>query len=271
MHSTMKRIAAAALCLVAAAAPASAKKCGNDSSGFAGWVGEFRKEAAGNGISAATLERALGGVAYASKTIAYDRSQKNFKLSYEQFLQKRGASTIISRGLAMKRENAALFSRLEAKYGVPAGPLIAIWGMETGFGGYTGNIPIFGPLATLAYDCRRSEFFEDQLYSALKILQTGQLSYDQMKGAAHGEIGQMQFLPSNYLKYGADGDGNGRVDMVSSRADALASTANYLKAYGWKPGAGYQPGEPNFVAIEGWNKAQVYQKAIAYIGKEIDG
>jgi lytic murein transglycosylase len=271
MHPKIVRAAVAALVLLAAAAPAAAKKCGNDASGFAGWVGEFRKEAVANGISAATLDKAFGGVAYATKTISYDRSQKSFKLSYEQFLQKRGATSIIAKGRTVKRENAALFSRLEAKYGVPAGPLIAIWGMETGFGGYTGNIPIFGPLATLAYDCRRAEFFEEQLYAALKILQSGQLSYDQMKGAAHGEIGQMQFLPANYLKYGADGDGNGRVDMVSSRADALASTANYLKAYGWSPGAGYQPGEANFAAIQGWNKAQVYQKAIAYIGKEIDG
>ena len=80
----------------------------------------------------------------------------------------------------------------------------------------------------------------------------------------------MQFLPANYIKYGADGDGNGKVDMVSSRADALSSTANYLKAYGWKAGAGYQPGEPNFKAIQGWNKAGVYQKAIAFIGSQID-
>ncbi len=272
----MKRVAgiAAAIFLGLALTPQAAlaaKTCGKDASGFPAWVEAFKQEAAGAGINQATLSKALGKVSYATKTIAYDRNQKSFKLSYEQFLQKRGASSIISKGRTLKKQNAALFQRIEAKYGVPAGPLLAIWGMETAFGGYTGNIPVFGPLATLAYDCRRGPFFEEQLYGALKILQSGQLSYDQMKGAAHGEIGQMQFLPANYIKFGADGDGNGRVDMVSSRADALASTANFLRAHGWKAGAGYQPGEPSFVAIQGWNKATVYQKAIAYIGQQIDG
>ncbi|MFZ1814906.1 MAG: lytic murein transglycosylase [Rhizobiaceae bacterium] len=263
-------INAAVIAIIVSAAPAHAKKCGNDSSGFAGWLSEFRKDAAANGISARTLDTAFNGIRYATKTISYDRNQKSFKLSYEQFLKKRGAAAIVSKGRNLKKQNIALFQKIEARYGVPAGPLLAIWGMETGFGGFTGDIPVFGPLATLAYDCRRSEFFEEQLVAALKILQTGQLSLNQMKGAAHGEIGQMQFLPANYIKYGADGDGNGKVDMVSSRADALASTANYLRAYGWQAGAGYQPGEPNFAAIQGWNKASVYQKAIAYIASEID-
>ena len=90
-------------------------------------------------------------------------------------------------------------------------------------------------------------------------------------GAAHGEIGQTQFLPGNALKYAVDGDGNGRVDMIRSSADALASTANFLRAHGWRAGSGYQPGQPNFRAIQGWNAASVYQQAIAIIAKEIDG
>lgn len=264
-------IPAAIAVMAAFASPAAAKQCGNDSSGFNAWLAEFRKEAAAAGISQATLAKALGNVTYNTKTISYDRNQKSFKLSFEQFMQKRGGAAIVSKGKKLKQQNAALFASIEKRFGVPAGPLLAIWGMETGFGGFTGDTPVFGPLATLAYDCRRGAFFEEQLYAALKILQTGQLTYDQMKGAAHGEIGQAQFLPATYLKFGADGDGNGRVDMVSSRADALASIASYLRAYGWKAGGGYQPGEPNFAAIQGWNKAGVYQKAIAVIGKQIDG
>jgi len=263
--------AAALLALFAATPVLAAKKCGNDASGFPAWLAEFRKEAAAAGINQNTLNKALGNVTYATKTISYDRNQKSFKLSFDEFMRKRGADAIVSKGKKLKQQNAALFQRIEARYGVPAGPLLAIWGMETGFGGFTGNTPVFGPLATLAYDCRRSEFFEEQLYGALQILQTGQLSYDQMKGAAHGEIGQAQFLPAPYIKFGADGDGNGKVDMVTSRADTLASIANYLRAYGWKAGAGYQEGEPNFAAIQGWNKAGVYQKAIAAIGQRIDG
>jgi lytic murein transglycosylase len=251
--------------------PALAGECGNDAAGFPAWVETFKQEAVANGVSPRTVEEALSGVSYATKTISLDRNQKSFKLTYEQFMQKRGASAIISKGRTLKKQNAALFKKIEAKYGVPAGPLLAIWGMETGFGSFLGNQDAFSALATLAYDCRRSAFFEEQLYAALTILQTGQLERSEMKGAGHGEIGQMQFLPVNYMKFGADGDGNGKVDMIRSRADALASTANYLRGYGWQPGAGYQPGEPNFAAIEGWNKAQVYQKAIAAIGLAIDG
>jgi len=262
---------ALALAIMLGATPALAKKCGNNSAGFNAWVADFKKEAAAKGISQATLQRAMGDVYYATKTIWADRNQKSFKLSYEEFLKKRGAATIISQGKKRKQQNADLFARIEARYGVPAGPLLAIWGMETAFGGFQGDQPTFPALVTLAYDCRRGEFFEEQLYAALKLVQTGQLTVDEMKGAGHGEIGQMQFLPANYLKYGVDGDGDGRVDMIRSRADALASTANYLKAYGWKAGLGYQPGEPNFEALQGWNKAQVYQKALAYIGGEIDG
>ena len=117
---------------------------------------------------------------------------------------------------------------------------------------------------------RPSAFFEDQLYAALKLVQAGQLVPAEMTGARHGEIGQMQFLPVNYLKFGIDGDGDGRVDMIRSSADALYSTANYLKGHGWKPGLGYQQDEPNYAALQEWNKAQVYQKALAYIGSEID-
>jgi lytic murein transglycosylase len=250
---------------------AAAKQCGNDSSGFAVWLSEFRKEAQANGIRANVLDAALGNARYATKTISLDRNQRSFKLSFEQFMEKRGAQTIINRGRKLKAQNAALFERIEARYGVPAGPLIAIWGMETAFGSFQGDQPAFPALATLAYDCRRSAFFEEHLYAALQLVQSGQLTVAQMKGAGHGEIGQMQFLPGNYLKFGVDGDGNGKVDMISSRADALASTANFLRGHGWKPGAGYQQGEPNFAAIQGWNKAGVYQRAIAVIGKAIDG
>jgi lytic murein transglycosylase len=267
----LKILTAGLVLLALGQTPALAGECGDDAAGFPAWVETFKQEAVAKGVNPRTVEEALSGVSYATKTISLDRNQKSFKLSYEQFMQKRGASTIISKGRTLKKQNAALFKKIEAKYGVPAGPLLAIWGMETGFGSFLGNQDAFSALATLAYDCRRSEFFEEQLYAALNILETGQLEREEMKGAGHGEIGQMQFLPVNYMKFGADGDGNGKVDMIRSRADALASTANYLLGYGWQPGQGYQPGEPNFAAIEGWNKAQVYQKAIAAIGLAIDG
>jgi membrane-bound lytic murein transglycosylase B len=124
-------------------------------------------------------------------------------------------------------------------------------------------------VATLAYDCRRPEFFTEQRYAALKLIDRGWLS-PSARGAMHGEVGQTQFLPKNILLYGVDGDGNGAVNL-NVKADALASTANFLKGHGWVRGAGYQPGEPNFAAIEGWNAAQVYQQTIAIVGRQIDG
>ena len=268
----MTKFRATALFLTAAlmAPPALAAQCGNTAAGFPAWVESFKKEAVKNGISAGVVNKAMADVSYNKATIRADRGQKSFKLSFDSFMQKRGGATIISRGKSMKRANAALFSRIEKRYGVPAGPLIAIWGMETGFGSFMGDQHTLSAVATLAYDCRRSAFFTDQLYAALQLVASRSLAVN-ARGAAHGEIGQTQFLPRNVVKFGVDGDGDGTVNLVRSRADALASTANFLRGHGWKPGAGYQPGQPNFAALQGWNAASVYQQAIAHIGAQIDG
>ncbi len=273
MRMTRLLLAAAAAFALFQAVPATAEaapQCSNTSAGFGDWVVAFKQEAAANGVSRSVLDRAFANVVYNKPTISADRGQKSFKLSFDAFMQKRGGQAIISRGKGMKRANAALFASIERKYGVPAGPLIAIWGMETGFGNYMGTQHTMSAVSTLAFDCRRSAYFTDQLYAALQLVGEGFLN-PQARGAAHGEIGQTQFLPRNVVLYGADGDGDGKVDMVGSRADALASTANFLRGHGWRPGAGYQPGEPNFAAISGWNAATVYQQAIAYIGQQIDG
>lgn len=256
--------------LVATTLPAAAAQCGNDASGFSGWVKDFKVQAAANGIKPATIEKAFSGISYNRATIRADRGQKSFKLSFDQFMQKRGGATIIARGKTMKKKNAKLFAAIERRYGVPAGPLLAIWGMETGFGGFLGDQHTLSAVATLSYDCRRSDYFTQQLYAALQLVQRGDLS-PSAKGAAHGEIGQTQFLPANVIRFGVDGDGDGHVDLVRSRADALASTANFLVGHGWRPGAGYRQGQPNYVAIQGWNAASVYQQAIAHIGAAIDG
>lgn len=260
----------AGVVLCAAVLPVSAApKCSNTAAAFPAWKAEFAREAVARGVGQRGLN-AFNNTSYATGTIRADRGQHSFKLSLDDFMRKRGATTIIARGRTMKAQNAALFSQIEKKYGVPAGPLIAIWGMETAFGSYMGSQNTLSAVATLAYDCRRSAYFTDQLYAALTLVDRGILAPNAV-GAMHGEIGQTQFLPKNVLLYGADGDGNGRIDMARSRADALASTANFLRAHGWRAGAGYQPGEPNFQAIQGWNAAGVYQKAIAIMGKKIDG
>ena len=272
MNGNRQRLAAlgvATLITIGLGTTAQAAQCGNNSSGFSAWVQQFKQEAARAGISQRTLDRAFKNAQYATKTISADRNQKSFKLSFEQFMQKRGASTIISKGKRLKQQNAGLFAALEKQYGVPPGPLIAIWGMESGFGAFSGNQHTVSAVATLAYDCRRSAFFTEQLYALLQLIQKGWLSPD-FKGAAHGEIGQTQFLPANVVRFGVDGDRNGSVNLAST-ADALASTANFLRGHGWSRGGGYQPGQANFRAIQGWNAAGVYQKAIAQIGADIDG
>jgi lytic murein transglycosylase len=211
---------------------------------------------------------ALEKTSYSRATIKADRAQHSFKLSLDQFMEKRGASTIVARGKKLKAQNAKLFATLEKRYGVPPGPLIAIWGMETAFGAYMGKQNTISAVATLAYDCRRPEFFREQLIAALKLVDKGVLSSASI-GAMHGEVGQTQFLPKNVILYGADGDGGG-IDL-NKKADALASTANFLKGHGWQRGKGYQPGQPNFAALQGWNAASVYQKALAIMGRQIDG
>jgi len=240
---------------------AQAAQCGNGPGGFEAWKRAVASEAQAKGIGGAGIA-ALEQTNYASATIAADRSLHSFRLSLDQFLVKRGAAAIVARGRAMKQTHAAMFASIEQRYGVPPGPLIAIWGMETGFGSQRGNQNMLSSIATLAYDCRRPEYFTDQLYAALKLIDRGVLSASQ-RGSMHGEIGQTQFLPKTMLEYGS---GN-----LESAAGALSSTANFLKAHGWRAGAGYQPGEPNFAAIEAWNAATVYQQAIALMGRQIDG
>ena len=247
--------------LVGTVSTATAATCGNSAAGFESWKQQFAAEARAQGIGAAGIG-ALMQTNYAQATINADRGQRSFRLSLPEFLAKRGANAIVSRGRSLKQSQAALFAGIEQRYGVPPGPLIAIWGMETAFGSQKGNQNAISSIATLAYDCRRPEYFTDQLVAALKLVDRGVLSPSQ-RGSMHGEIGQTQFLPKNILAYGT-----GNLEVA---ANALASTANFLKGHGWKAGAGYQVGEPNYAAIQAWNAATVYQQAIAMMGRQIDG
>jgi membrane-bound lytic murein transglycosylase B len=247
--------------LACAPMQASAAQCGNGPGGFEAWKQQFAGEARAQGIGAAGVG-ALMQTQYASATIAADRGMKSFRLSLDQFLAKRGGATIVAKGRTLKQTHAALFASIEQRYGVPPGPLIAIWGMETAFGSQRGRQSALSAVATLAYDCRRPEYFTDQLIAALKLVDRGVMSASTL-GSMHGEIGQTQFLPKNILAYGS-----GNLDVA---ANALNATANFLKAHGWRAGAGYQPGEPNFAAIQAWNAATVYQQALAQMGRQIDG
>ena len=260
-------VTAAALAVTATTA-AQAAPCSNTGGEYESWKGVMAQEAAAGGVGERGIA-ALMGSSYATKTIAADRNQKSFKYSLQKFLQVRGADAIVSQGRKRKAKNAGFYQSLEAQYGVPAGVILAIHGMETGFGNFMGDSNVVSAIATLAYDCRRSDFFTPHLVAALKLVDQGSISPKTM-GAKHGEVGHTQFLPGNVLRYGVDGDGDGRVDLTK-QADALASTANFLAQKGWRPGAGYQEGQPNFAVIKEWNAATVYQQAIAIMGAKIDG
>lgn len=268
MFKTFSRSIALGLFAAFAAGSAQAAPCGNTAGGFEAWKAAFAREAAAQGVGQRGLQ-ALAGTSYATKTISADRNQKSFKYSLEKFMQVRGADTIVAQGRKRRAQNAAFFNSLERNYGVPAGVLLAIHGMETGFGRFMGDSNVLSAIATLAYDCRRSDFFSQHAMAALILVDRGALSPNSI-GARHGELGHTQFLPGNVLRYGVDADGNGRVDLTN-QTDALASTANFLRQKGWRPGQGYQPGQPNFAAIQAWNAAGVYQKAIAIMAARIDG
>ena len=260
MKLVMRTLALAAAS-IALATSAHAASCGNTGAGFENWKQEFAAEARAAGVKQRGLS-ALAGARYATATIKADRAvHKAFSGSVESFMQRRGASTIISKGRQLKKSNAAMFKRIEDRYGVPPGVLLAIWGMETGFGGYMGKQNTVDAIVTLAYDCRRPAFFTPHAFGALKLVDNGALSPSSV-GAMHGEIGHTQFLPGNVVRYGV-GNRN-----LRDKETALASTANFLKGHGWSRGAGYQG---NMGAIAGWNAARVYQQAIARIGAAIDG
>ena len=271
MRFSLPRLAFAGLVTltVSAASPALAAKCGNSAAGFDAWLKDFKAEAAGAGISQRTLDSALNGVKYDSKVISLDRNQKSFKLSFDAFYKRRVSNAMISQGRGLLQKNRKLFDSIEARYGVPGAVIVAIWGLETGYGRNSGSMSSLRSLATLAYDCRRSAFFTNELMSALRIVQRGDLSPAQMRGAWAGELGQTQFLASSYERFAVDFDGNGRADLIRSTPDVLASTANYLRGYGWRKGAGWEQGEANYGVLKQWNKADVYVKTIAVMASKI--
>ena len=168
------------------------------------------------------------------------------------------------------QRHAALLSRIEKQYGVPATLLMAIWALESDNGtGDMGKLPVIRTLATLAHDCRRTELFQGELLAALKIVQRGDLPLRDLIGAYAGEIGQTQFLPSSYIKYGVDYDGNGHVDLRHSVPDVLASTANLLKVNGWTPGAPFGEGTKNFEVMREWNRSEIYRKTMGLFAERL--
>ncbi len=245
---------------------AAATPCGTGT--FQAWLDDFKTEAAAKGISQAAIASGLNGVTVDQGVLSRDRSQKVFSQSFEEF-SGRMVPPRLARGANMMKQYGSVLSRIEQSYGVPGEVLVAIWGLETDFGVNIGKFPTLRSLATLAYDCRRSEMFRGELMDALRIIERGDVAPSEMRGAWAGEIGQTQFMPSSYIKYAVDFDSNGRRDLLHSTPDVLASTANFLASYGWQRGKDWEPGSANFGVLQQWNKSEVYAKTIGYFASQL--
>lgn len=237
VRKQMGRILAAACMSLAMIGTAAANHTCRNSGTFEQWMAGFKQEAAASGISPAVISRTLDGVTYDPNVIKRDHGQGVFQQSFIQFSERMTNTNRFQNGLAQLKKNPALFARIEQQTGVPPAVVVSFWGLESDYGTYKGNIwPIIRAVATLAYDCRRSAFFRQQLMDTLRIVQRGDLRPEEMIGNWAGELGPTQFTPSDYFKHGLDFDGDGRVDMIRSVPDALASAANLMKSFGWQRG-----------------------------------
>lgn len=227
---------AASLLSVAAAPPASAPANCQNTGSFEHWLAAFRKEAAAHGVSPRTISVALDGMAFAPDIVARDRKQSFFAQTFLDFSGKLATKNRVDNGRRALGKHRKWFEKAEADYGVPGAVIAAYWALESDFGAGQGKLPVLRSLATLAYDCRRSEFFRGELLSALKIIDRGDLTPAEMIGSWAGELGQTQFLPSHYFNYAIDADGDGKRDLIRDSADVILSTANYIHHLGWRRG-----------------------------------
>ena len=203
---------------------------------FPVFLEQLKEQALAAGVSAATVEAALGNLEPLEVVVERDRSQAEVVLTIDQYVSRRLTRAFVRTAVARKREHREDLAAIARKYGVTSSLLVAIWGMESNFGRFTGTRPAVQALATLAWEGRRRAFFTQELIAALQILDRGYIDLDQMKGSWAGAMGQTQFMPSSYLAHAQDYDGDGRRDIWKTLPDVFASIANYMVAYGWKDG-----------------------------------
>jgi membrane-bound lytic murein transglycosylase B len=223
------------LCGAAALLPFSAEAETSDRK-LAAWLRGVRAEALKAGVDAGTLDAALGSVEEIPRVMELARNQPEFKMTFDQYMQLVVSNERVARGRALLKENRALIDRFAVPAGIPASTVTALWGIESNYGTRLGDFEVVPALATLAYNNFRAQFFRGQLIAALKIVSQGHIGLHQMKGSWAGAMGQCQFIPTSFLAYAADGDGDGRKDIWTNKADVFASIVNYLTRVGWRPG-----------------------------------
>lgn len=215
-------------------AAVAADATANPTQDFDTWLQDLRVDAAGKGISSATLDQALSGLTPIDRVLELDRRQPEFTRTFWDYLNRSVSQDRIERGRKLLRKHASLFNDLYARNGVQGRFLVSFWGLETNFGDHTGGFPVVGALATLAHDPRRSEFFRAELMDALTILDNGHITLERMQGSWAGAMGQTQFMPSTFVRYAKDGDGDSKIDIWGSLPDVMESASNYLSEIGWQ-------------------------------------
>ncbi|CAA7613370.1 putative Membrane-bound lytic murein transglycosylase B [Magnetospirillum sp. LM-5] len=224
------RILVAALLVVGSLGPAMAQEPARD---FQTWLKEVERDALAQGIKAETVETALSGIQHIDKVVELDRRQPEFTITYQQYIDRVLTPSKIERGRKLLAEHRAVLSEIERRYHVQSKYVVALWGIETDFGRVTGGYPVVSALATLGFDGRRSAYFRGELMNALKILDEGHISPQAMLGSWAGAMGQCQFMPSSFLRFAEDWDGDGRRDIWGTKPDVFASASNYLLRSGW--------------------------------------
>lgn len=234
-HKHRFALAAACAFSIFAAPPAFAAACHN-SGNFESWLSGFRQEAAAQGVSQRALSAAAPYMVLDQRIIGIDRGQKVFNKTFIEFSNHLIPAYRLQKGIQLIKQHAAEFSSIEKKYGVPASVIVAFWGLESDFGANMGKEHSLKALTTLAYDCRRGDFFRGQLIDGLRLIDNGDLRADEMIGSWAGEVGQIQMMPTEYNKFAVDFDGDGHRNLLKSVPDILASAGNYIQSLGWRAG-----------------------------------
>ena len=282
------------LCAAAALAPLGAHAQSNDPK-FAAWLAGVRAEALKAGVDTRTLDAALGSAQEVPRVMELARNQPEFKMTFERYMSLVVSDERVKNGRTRLKENRALVDRFSIPSGVPAPIVVSLWGIESNYGTRLGDFEVISALATLAYNDFRAKFFRQQLIAALKIVSQGHIGLHDMKGSWAGAMGQCQFIPTSFQAYAADGDGDGRMDIWTNKADVFASITNHLKRVGWKPGISWGQEAPagavagqgqrivkpagangptyvtteNFRAILRWNQSDFFALAVGILSDRI--
>lgn len=232
--------------------------------GFAVWLADFKERAVANGIARSTVNRSLKIAEPIERIITLDKKQPEKKLTMEEYMANVISDARIIKGRELYEKNYDLLNTISAQYGVEPEFIVALWGLETGYGKNTGGFNVLSSLATLAYEGRRREFFESELVSALLIIDQGHIEPSEMRGSWAGAMGQCQFMPSSFLAYAVDYDGDGKTDIWSNKQDIFASIANYLRTVGW--GASE---EQKRQTLMHWNRSTYFVASVFKMAEEI--